>query len=332
MRRFKKVTSIVALVVALVMTLGACAKVNEKVTYEEKIIEESKDDLRKAVKETQEETLTEAEEEEAKELGKKVGSELKDLALKAKKYAKDNNLSGKTKGFLEGLAEEAEKVLQERTSGEAQKDLQLKGEMENDYELLKHFPKYFKEDGVAEFKREEPRINEVIYGELDRHNRPTWAATTITKETVEAKTERGTMEDPAGWPEKNSIEVVEHLDGTTYRGYFWNRSHMVAASFGGDDSYNNLITGTRAQNVGGRSNDGGMARAENLVRDYFSSNKGTVRYEVNNIYSGEELIPRRTEVNILSSDGKVNQKIIVFNLANGYNIDYNDGTFTKEAK
>ena len=47
------------------------------------------------------------------------------------------------------------------------------------------------------------------------------------------------------------------------------------------------------------------------------------------LYNGNELLPRSVEVNVKASDGSIDQKIIVYNTANGYNIDYNNATVTK---
>lgn len=61
-------------------------------------------------------------------------------------------------------------------------------------------------------------------------------------------------EDPSGWPRNNKIIKIKLYNGRTYRGYGWNRSHLIADSLGGKAIRRNLITGTRMQNVG--ANDG----------------------------------------------------------------------------
>lgn len=189
---------------------------------------------------------------------------------------------------------------------------------------------YYAVTGDADFTQEFPQSGKITYGPLDNYGRPSKAIATIEASTVFAKAERGKLENPAGWSGKNPRVTINHPDGTTYNGYFWNRSHMIAADFGGNGSYNNLVTGTRSQNVGGRKNDGGMAYAENLVREYFNNGyDGPVYYEVINNYNNDEILPRTTTVNILSKDRILNTQVEVYNTANGYTINYYNGTFEK---
>ena len=65
--------------------------------------------------------------------------------------------------------------------------------------------------------------------------------------------------DPQGWPDSNPKVQVHFPTGVSYKGYFWNRSHLIADSLGGLPEENNLIAGTRAQNVGDNHAPGGMA-------------------------------------------------------------------------
>lgn len=266
---------------------------------------------------------------EYKEVGDKIGKGLKKTTEKVIDFMEEHEVLDKTKEFFKSIKEgyletDSEKRNIDEEISEKERPLT------NTNEILKKNPKYYSEMGEATFKKEAPKNVGVIYGDLDKLGRATWSSAIISKEIVNQKTNRGSLEDPAGWPEQNDIVTVQHLDGTTYKGYFWNRSHMVAADFGGNGSKENLVTATRAQNVGGRSNDGGMAYAENLVREYFNNGgNGLIRYEVENIYNGTELLPRETIVNILSTDNALNKKVMIFNLANGYNINYNNGTFTE---
>lgn len=164
------------------------------------------------------------------------------------------------------------------------------------------------------------------YGDLDNLERPTWATARITKADYnrEKNEKREPIKvNPTGWPKVNPKVVITHPDGSTYKGNFWNRSHMIADSLGGEPTKNNLITGSRPQNVGGRSNDGGMAYLETKVRNYFAEgNEGPVDYSVENHYNGDDLLPDYTIVNAKSSDGKIDEKVVVYNVANGWEINY----------
>ena len=186
--------------------------------------------------------------------------------------------------------------------------------------------------GKAKFTiKEKDGIN---YGGLDELGRPTYATAKITKAIInkEKKEDRQPIKvNPSGWPTHNPKKKVINADGSVYNGYFYNRSHMIADSLGGDAIPENLITGTRSQNVGGIDHNGGMAYMENKIRNYFrDNNNGYVYYTVENKYKDDELIPRYSIVNAKSSDGVIDECVKVLNTANGYNIDYITGDIYKD--
>lgn len=175
----------------------------------------------------------------------------------------------------------------------------------------------------------------VKYGKLDKFGRPTYATIRVTPKLY-AKEKNEKREpikvDPCGWLKKNPKVVIKHKDGSTYKGFMYNRSHMIADSLGGDPIYENLVTGTRPQNVGGRGNDGGMAYLETKIRDYFNrGSKGTVDYEVINVYaSDKDKLPVYSICNAKSSDKKIDEQVIVYNSAEGYDIDYKTAQVRKK--
>lgn len=135
---------------------------------------------------------------------------------------------------------------------------------------------------------------------------------------------------PSGWV-KNQKVTIDFADGSHYSGYFYNRSHLLAHSLGGDDADYNMITGTRQQNVGKNDGQGGMAYTETLARNYLKANpKGTVYYSVEPEYTGDELVPRSVIVNIKSNDGSIDKQVRVYNVATGYTIDYMTGEYQKK--
>lgn len=175
----------------------------------------------------------------------------------------------------------------------------------------------------------------VKYGKLDKFGRPTYATIRVTPKLYakEKKEKREPIKvDPCGWSKKNPKVVIKHKDGSTYKGFMYNRSHMIADSLGGDPIYENLVTGTRPQNVGGRGNDGGMAYLETKIRDYFNrGSKGTVDYEVINVYaSDKDKLPVYSICNAKSSDKKIDEQVIVYNSAEGYDIDYKTAQVRKK--
>lgn len=144
-----------------------------------------------------------------------------------------------------------------------------------------------------------------------------------------SESERGDMADPAGWGHNGEADI-ELPDGSIYHGWFWNRSHLLAKSLGGDAEAHNLVTGTRMENVGANDGEGGMAMTETAVRAYLRANRdASVLYVVTPVYEGDELVPRSVYVDVRSSDGVLDEEVEVFNAAKGHRIDYASGTFAR---
>lgn len=149
---------------------------------------------------------------------------------------------------------------------------------------------------------------------------------------------QGTPLDPpnGSWPSYNpKVALSFGLTGRIYHGYMYNRSHSIADSLGGTASYasaDNFTTGTRSQNVGADQH-GGMRAAEEIAENYWRShpNSSTViEYQTTPIYHGSEKIPRGAIVNEKSSDGQINDQIVVINSAEGYAINYNTGAISRK--
>lgn len=198
----------------------------------------------------------------------------------------------------------------------------------------------------------------IQYSDFDELGRTGRAVGMLTYSMVEDSAgERSTFEtgaEPSGWPEKNTYvgqkegqnglgNGIAFQSGKVYRGYFWNRSHLIADALGGyvyDDFGNqvsqrrNLITGTRAQNVGDNSGEGGgMLYCENLAREWLTNNQSRrLWYSAEPIYIGDELIPRSVVVKMLSDDGTLQGVWIVYNCAKGYIIDYHTGEIAVQTK
>lgn len=175
--------------------------------------------------------------------------------------------------------------------------------------------------------------------------------------------------DPQGWPDKNPKLQIHFPTGNDYKGYFWNRSHLIADSLGGLPEENNLVTGTRAQNVGDNRTPGGMAYPETMARNFLDNQLASVEtapsaepikllndYGITTTAKGDPLpesmavpefatcdlayqavpnyklgekIPRSVTVNIKSCDGTIDQQVEVSNSMPGYGIDYFTGEITK---
>lgn len=166
----------------------------------------------------------------------------------------------------------------------------------------------------------------------DDLKRPIDAMACIDHKTYEKAraTEREDLPNPVCWPKNAEVEI-KFPHGGTYHGWLWNRSHLVAHSLGGDDIRDNLVAGTRCQNVGRNDGDGGMAWTESRAREWLSRNKsGTLTYEARPVYVGDEMVPRAVIVDMRSSDGALDVRTIVYNAAPGFAIDYADGSWHAE--
>ena len=138
---------------------------------------------------------------------------------------------------------------------------------------------------------------------------------------------------PSGWPDHNDeVTITDAGSGSNpdYHGWLFNRSHLVAKSLGGPDEANNLITGTRTENVGRNDGDGGMAWAESRTRDYLKTHPDSrVRYIARPDYTGNELVARTVTVDVRSADGELDWHITVYNEAKGFAIDYATGDWSQ---
>lgn len=174
---------------------------------------------------------------------------------------------------------------------------------------------------------------EIKYLPLDSLKRPQAAYGYITKEMREQAKARGRQNisvDPVGYAGNNK-RVGVRFQERGYEGWFYNRSHMIADSLGGDAIRENLVTGTRMQNVGwNKGGEGGMAYIEEKARNFLDSAKAQncpLYYAATPNYVGSEILPRTVTVNAKSCDNTINEQIVVDNNAPGYTINYVTGSF-----
>lgn len=196
---------------------------------------------------------------------------------------------------------------------------------------LSNSPEYYKVIGPAKI---DAKVTGIVYSYDNANDKPLGVKAKITSEIFEKeKSEKREpiKVDPAGWGHNRRVVIPSTIGSIKdYKGYFWNRSHLLADSLGGEPTKQNLITGTRCQNVGLRNNQGGMAYCENKARKYLNSHKNSyIYYYVTCKYTNNEVIPRKVIVDMLSEDGSINERVEVLNYAYKYKIDYNTGEFEK---
>lgn len=194
------------------------------------------------------------------------------------------------------------------------------------------YPDMYRIDGKAIIPQNDLQPGDIEYT-YDKSTKTQYVHALLSYENYEyGKRDRESISDidPIGWPDKNGETSVTFSDGTTYNGWFWNRSHLLGHALGGADEEKNLVTGTRAQNVGKNNMNGGMQFAEETARDYLASHEnGTLYYFVTPVYLDGENIPRSVFIDMRSDDGSIDIHIEVFNAMPGYDIDYANGTWSK---
>ena len=175
---------------------------------------------------------------------------------------------------------------------------------------------------------------EYHYSDLDDLGRAHTAYAMITKADYdrELSEDREELSSKAsnipGMKGNNAKIPITWSNGKQYSSYFYNRSHLIADSLGGSPDVENLIAGTRFQNVG-YDGKGGMAYTEVKARDWLSSHDGFIYYCVTPVYNGNELVARSVYVDILSSDGSIDEHVEIFNVSGDVNgnvsMDYTTG-------
>jgi hypothetical protein len=71
-----------------------------------------------------------------------------------------------------------------------------------------------------------------------------------------------------------------------------------------------------------------MAYGEGMARSWLETHReGSLYYAATPVYVGDELLARAVIVDIRTDDGSVDQRIMVYNAAKGFELDYATGDF-----
>lgn len=199
---------------------------------------------------------------------------------------------------------------------------------------------YYTVTGPAQLEHEAYK-DAIGYCPMDALHRAQCAYGELTSESRDMAQSRGREDiitDPTGWVGNDEVHIpaLDTITGSKdYNGWMFNRSHLMADSLGGDSTALNLVTGTRTQNIGSAEVSGqyagGMAHTELIARDYLDSAAAktcSLYYAAQANYNDDELIPQTVTVDIQSCDKTIDQRVTVFNTANGFTIDYSDGAFS----
>ncbi|MDE1548887.1 DNA/RNA non-specific endonuclease [Jeotgalibaca caeni] len=124
--------------------------------------------------------------------------------------------------------------------------------------------------------------------------------------------------DPTGWKQKK-------LDNGQW---LYNRSHLIGFQLTGENNnIRNLMTGTRSLN------NPHMLRFENDIDYYLEQTNNHVRYLVEPIFREDELVARGVHMMAQSvEDDALRFNVYIFNIQEGYEINYQDGSSKKVVK
>lgn len=153
------------------------------------------------------------------------------------------------------------------------------------------------------------------YSEIDHLNRVGAADAMLHQELFPTWERESLYIDPTGWKQKR-------LDNGQW---LYNRSHLIGFQLTGENNnIRNLMTGTRSLN------SPHMLRFENDIAYYLEQTGNHVRYRVEPVFRGEELVARGVHLMAQSvEDDNLAFNVYIFNVQDGYVINYSDGTSAK---
>lgn len=130
----------------------------------------------------------------------------------------------------------------------------------------------------------------------------------------------------------NVISQNAEMQLIGYRGWLYNKSHLIAYSLGGNMEPENLILGTRAQNVGNFNNNGGQASTEVPTRKALDENPDAkIFYQVTPIYREDtNIVPIgvfTVAYSVHDEGDTMNYATYNFNNQEGLTLDYDTGAW-----
>lgn len=176
-------------------------------------------------------------------------------------------------------------------------------------------------DNVPEFSEDELSLEDgswQAFTELDRLNRVGPAHAMLGVDLFPTEERVGLYIDPTGWKQKKLANGQ----------WLYNRSHLIGFQLTGENNnIRNLMTGTRSLN------NPNMLRFENDIAYYLKQTHNHVRYMVRPIFRDEEKVARGVQVMAQSvEDEGLRFNVYIFNVQEGYEINYSDGSSKKVNK
>ena len=156
------------------------------------------------------------------------------------------------------------------------------------------------------------------FSEIDHLNRVGPAHAMLGTDLFPTEEREPLYIDPTGWKQKK-------LDNGQW---LYNRSHLIGFQLTGENNnIRNLMTGTRSLN------NPHMLRFENDIDYYLEQTNNHVRYLVEPIFREDELVARGVHMMAQSvEDDALRFNVYIFNIQEGYEINYQDGSSKKVVK
>lgn len=156
------------------------------------------------------------------------------------------------------------------------------------------------------------------FSDLDHLNRVGVANALIGKESFpEEERAPRLYVKPTGWNQQKT--------GSGANDWLYNRCHLIGHQMTGEnDNPKNLMTGTR------KFNDPHMKNYETQLMDYIRLTGNHVRYRVTPHFVGNELVARGVQMEAEGiEDQQFSYNVYIYNVQEGYSIDYLTGRSTK---